>query len=138
MDRLKFRVWDGKTYDHKFPFNQIGLFYIGQNGNLFSDFGNAVAPEIHQDEYVVEMCTGLKDKNGNLIYENDRIKKGTATGTVRFGFYRKTDEHFPDSIYGFYIEWDKGCLFRQDFGYWATEGIEIIGNIHTATVKDGE
>lgn len=126
-DRFKFRVWNKLT--HSFTTGGAikfgGLCFVDEE-----DFGIKLGE--HQECYIIEQCTGLKDKNGNLIYEGDIIKCGNATGVVKFGFYRKADEHFANSIYGFYIEWEKQCSFRQDFGYWITEErIEIVGNIHT-------
>ena len=121
-DRFKFRF-----YDKQCKMYLPDGYYI--NGNKWMD-------DYYEDVYdlpeniIPEQCTGLKDKNGNLIYEGDIIKCGNTTGIVCFGLYRRADEHFPDSIYGYYIEWEQS-YFRQDFGYWATEErIEIIGNIH--------
>lgn len=69
--------------------------------------------------------TGLSDKNGKKIWENDIVTEdfGNFKGTVRFGEF---EAQVLKNI-GFCIEW-KDIYYRQDLCYWA-EKCEIIGNI---------
>lgn len=69
-DRLKFRVWDkvSKRY-----------FYLELK---FGD--NGYHPDFITDP-VFEQCTGLKDKNGNLIYEGDIIFDGYCNRIIKWG-----------------------------------------------------
>ena len=117
MDRFKFRVWsvEEKTYDYKFPFNTLGIFYIAETGRLFSDFGNTVAPEMHEDRFIIEQCTGLKDKNGNLIYESDYVK---ANDVIYRVFWNKTKISLANILNSDIIDISE------------TITMEIVGNEH--------
>ena len=76
MSEIKYRVWSKKqkTYVYKHPFNKPGDFYITQNGVLFSDYGNAITPEVKQDNFIIEQSTDIKDKNGKMIHVGDIVK----------------------------------------------------------------
>lgn len=71
-------------------------------------------------------CTGLRDKTGKLIWENDIIKETDGVrGIIRFGRYgdEATD-------YGFYIEWEKTQPYwRNDICFWQRlREIKVIGS----------
>lgn len=93
----------------------IGNIVKEPDGLYIRDIKKNVMAYIN-DESTICQCTGLRDKNGKLIWENDivRCKVGTA-------------EIIWDKS-GWRIKW----LRRKDLYYWAAEDIqsmEIIGNI---------
>ncbi len=120
MDRFKFRAWNKEEkqmyYDAENTYD-----YMTGNPIIFAEsFGCLLT----NDDWIVEQCTGLKDKNGNLIYEGDIIKD-------RFGRKFKVVWSQEDVMFdGRMIIYDPEYGNRYDLYEGATDDVEIIGNIH--------
>lgn len=128
-DRFKFRMWStraGRYFDETndamlenvFECMKQQICYDCQNP-VFRKIYDRIAYNHIADGMVFEQCTGLKDKNGKLIYEGDIVE-------------------FDGDFHGD-IAWDEdaGCwairttentiyTFDNLYGY----ELEIVGNIH--------
>ena len=73
MNRFKFRAWlkEEKRYS-----KWINLFSCGENSRYevedYDEYGSHYTM-YQANEVILEQCTGLKDKNGKLIYEGDLL-----------------------------------------------------------------
>lgn len=107
-------LWIGNDFLCITPHN-VGISYDEKAKRVI-----AFAHEV--DRKTVCQYTGLTDKNGRKIFEGDIVDADDTIGIVKFGKY-KNEFH-----YGYYIEWIKCPLLRQELGYWNVES-KVVGNI---------
>ena len=86
------------------------------------------------DQSTICQCTGLKDKNGKLIWENDIIKYhfGNVYAPIKYGEYKSCFDSTPTGHIGFYVDWTGTTKenMRKDIGYWIKMvEADVAGNI---------
>lgn len=94
--------------------------------------GAPFAFEVRPD--TICQCTGLKDRNGKLIWENDIVKDlfSDACAQIKYGSYQSCFDSTKTEHVGFYVDWSGKCAkrYRKDLGYWINMvNAEVIGNI---------
>ena len=114
-ERFKFRVWD--KAENKYNGFSFHLAMSGELDRLSVD-GDLL--ETDEERFTIEQCTGLKDKNGKLIYEGDVVMFDTEGFEIRVGTVLFQASRFC-------VQWDNKLSTPL---HALNDAVEIIGNVH--------
>lgn len=122
MDRLNYRYWEHEVWnDPKTPLVP-----------KYTNIVDGCDPTVAIGDF--EFCTGLKDKNGNLIYEGDIVKGIATVDEGGFEYCGVVEWNDQSELIGWYIvDADgNGWELKQAHAKISSDNItgEIIGNIH--------
>lgn len=136
QDRFKFRVWD--NINNKMIYLTRHFNAVMVNGTIcivesFPTMNGFYKKRIGKefDDAVLMQCTGLKDKNRKLIYEDDIVK------TYPSGYFDQDNDIFyvKYNCGGFYLarpykNMDGDWECNDTIGCYDEKLYEVIGNIH--------
>lgn len=71
--------------------------------------------------------TGICDKNGNKIWENDIVNRNGEYAPVKFGMYCSSFD-YGNYNFGFYVDFPEETFYRKELGYWCRK-VETAGNV---------
>lgn len=110
---IKFRAWDKENKIMRYSTSNFQI-YTDSPTTGFVFWTDGYHQDWDSEEVELMQYTGLKDKNGNEIYEGDIVKNREWTGSVEFD---------PNEGYFFTDKTDK-------LRYRINSFTEIIGNIY--------
>ena len=118
IDRFKYRAW------HKKEKRWLTTMILDAMAGRVPGFGD--------DEIALQQCTGLRDRNGNLIFEGDIVRLHLESD-VKEDDYEDLEVRY-DEDFLCWVLYDKIHDFCDDSGLGAdefkSEDFEIIGNIN--------
>lgn len=112
MRKLEFRAWWKDTK----RFLDCDEWYMTCSGAKYLHY--AVMP-YKDDNFIIEQYTGIKDKNGQKIYEGDIVRYAIRPSrTTVVEWWSGEEEYYP-------------CCTTSGFALpYSEDGYEVIGNIH--------
>jgi uncharacterized phage protein (TIGR01671 family) len=120
MREIEFRAWDKEG---KEMFRVVSIAFLPNGKRIYSGRGGSVG----SDEAVLMQYTGLKDKNGKKIFEEDIVKivTGGRRGEVFIVSWHQRNNEFAD--FRLYSLLEKGVF---PYGIGAGSFLKVIGNIY--------
>lgn len=124
MRSLKFRAWWKDTK----RFLDCDEWYMTCSGAKYLHY--AVMP-YKDDNFIIEQYTGLKDKNGQKIFEGDIVKVNDDFDKYGLNAGEIYEVYFNAGGFRCKHKYESS-IARGDKGFWIDDGndYEVIGNIH--------
>lgn len=126
-DRFRFRAWNKQEKKYYYDVEQT----YDCRKIMHDSFGELLEDE----DFIVEQCTGVKDKNGKLIYEGDIIRRVEDGKIISSGVVEWYDG------YGiFCCGWEavdhRPNGKRKPASYLFSNYLwEVIGNVHEKEIE---
>ena len=120
------RICDGKWVEGYYLRDQyhIGgkdIIFYRKDSDRFTVYTDII------DIETLSQFTGLCDKNGKRIWENDIVNHNGEYVQVKFGMYCSSFD-YESYNFGFYVDFPEETFYRKELGYWCRK-VEVVGNV---------